>query len=357
MVIGARARGFSAPGSFTPLSQPGAPGWATSYPRSTLPPLTVPNEPIHAGGMYASATATGTAHGHTLHPITTTASADDGFSSMGYGPANPRGDGMLLPSPASSGYSYGDQTSAWSFSPSSASSHSSGSLSSLLNPSSGVGAGYAATTAAATGGRPTPTAINTYSSYSSSASMGMGGVRHSHHTGNATPVSPESRPTTGYSVSSMTSLPTPYEDHHTHPHGFTNDYPRPGSSHHRPMTPSSSRPPSSKSYQSQNGAGTPTAQQGGLSVRRARRHSQALSPYPSPYAEHHHHPPQSAGSERPSTSPQPDTHHQHHAVAGGLAKVRSMIHFFNDHLFGILPMKSVSNSDPKDNSGELEDAI
>lgn len=246
---------------------------------------------------------------------------------MGYGNATARGgDGMLLPSP-SSGYSYGDQTSTWSFSPSSASSHSSGSLSSLLNPSSGVSGGYTTTAgagaAAGAGGRPTPAAINTYGSYSSSsASMGLGGVRHGHHTGAATPVSPESRPTTGYSVSSMASLPTPYEDHHGHPHGFTHDYSRPGSSHHRPLTPSSSRPPSSKSYQS--GAGTPNGQQGGLSVRRARRHSQAISPYPSPYGEHHHHPPPSAGSERPSTSPQPESHH-HHAASGGLGRVRSMI--------------------------------
>lgn len=36
-VKGGRARGFSAPGSFTPLSQPPASGWGTSYPRTTLP--------------------------------------------------------------------------------------------------------------------------------------------------------------------------------------------------------------------------------------------------------------------------------------------------------------------------------
>lgn len=126
-------------------------------------------------------------------------------------------------------------------------------------------------------------------------------MSRSHHS--AAPLSPESRPTSGYSVSSMSSMQ--YDDspqHYSH-----HDYSRPGSSHQnsaRPLTPSSSRPPSSRSYNT-----------GSLSIRRTRRHSQ-VAPYPSPYAEH---PPLSAGSERPSSSPQPDEH------SGGLPRVRSMI--------------------------------
>lgn len=57
------------------------------------------------------------------------------------------------------------------------------------------------------------------------------------------------------------------------------------------MSPSLSRPPSSKSY-SNNGL---------LSIRRERRHSQAMSLYPSPYSKH--------PSYRPSTSPHPVDDH------------------------------------------------
>lgn len=283
-----RARGFSAPGSFTPLNQPGAAGWGTSYPRGTLPPLTVPSDPPLSshGGMYSHS-----AHSaHTLHPITPT---EETPSSASFSPINYGGQGrdsMMLPSPSSQ-YGYSEQTAqgGW-FSPNSAaSSHSSGSLSSLLNPSSNVNSGYSNPS------RPQPPQINTYTSYSSVP------MSRSHHS--AAPLSPESRPTSGYSVSSMSSMQ--YDDspqHYSH-----HDYSRPGSSHQnsaRPLTPSSSRPPSSRSYNT-----------GSLSIRRTRRHSQ-VAPYPSPYAEH---PPLSAGSERPSSSPQPDEH------SGGLPRVRSMI--------------------------------
>jgi hypothetical protein len=62
-----------------------------------------------------------------------------------------------------------------------------------------------------------------------------------------------------------------------------------------------SRPPSSsKQY-------APSS----LSIRRPRRHSQAMSPYPSPYGEH-------PSSERPSTSPHP-------VDDGTMPRVRSMI--------------------------------
>ena len=195
---------------------------------------------------------------------------------------------MLLPSP-SSAYPYSGE-SAWQFSPGgSASSHSSGSLSSLLNPNT-------STTAGSYSSRP-GTGLSSYPS-----GYGISTMSRAHHGGGT---SPDSRPATGYSMSSVSSMSTPYEE--TAPHHFGhNEYSRP-SSGHRPLTPASSRPPSSKaSY------GGPNS----LSVRRDRRHSHAMSPYPSPYSEH---PPQSAGSERPSTSPHPSEDHS------GLPRVRSMM--------------------------------
>jgi hypothetical protein len=98
-------------------------------------------------------------------------------------------------------------------------------------------------------------------------------------------------------MSSVSSLP--YDDNNSSHH--LQDYSRPNSSHHRPSSPS--RPHSSKSNY-------PTS--GSLSIRRARRHSQAMSPYPSPY-EH-------SSEQRPSTSPQPNDEHQ-----GSISRVRSMI--------------------------------
>ncbi|THG98564.1 hypothetical protein EW026_g3640 [Hermanssonia centrifuga] len=288
---GRRSRGFSAPGSFTPLSQPTAPGWSTAgYPRSALPPLTVPD--AHPSSL--------SAHGHHMyphpHPLTpsddpppSSTSAFTPLSSYSSASAgNGRAD-MLLPSP-SSGYPYSEQSS-WSFSPGGTSSHSSGSLSSLLNPNTSGGAGGYGSRAS--------TSLNTYaSSYPTLPTISR------NHPGGA---SPDSRPATGYSVSSISSMSTPYEE--TAPHHFGHDYSRPGSSH-RPLTPASSRPPSSKaSY------GGPNS----LSVRRDRRHSHAMSPYPSPYSDH---PPQSAGSERPSTSPHPSE--DHHGV-NGMPRVRSMM--------------------------------
>ncbi|TFK43356.1 HSF-type DNA-binding-domain-containing protein [Crucibulum laeve] len=259
-----RARGFSAPGSFTPLSQGGAAGWGTSYPRSALPPLTVPSDPPHLShnSMYNHSP-------HTLHPITPT---DDSPSSAGFNsmPSYSSSNRDMMMS--SSQYNSYPEQNNWSFSSNNGGSSShNGSLSSLLNPSSGYS-------------RPTPT-INT--SYSPFSSMPM----HGEHS--ASSMSPDSRPNTGYSISSVSSLP--YDDHIHH------DYSRPNSSHHRPASPQ--RPQSSKSsYPS-----------GSLSVRRARRHSQAMSPYPSPY-DH-------AEQQRPSTSPQPVDDHQ----SSGIPRVRSMI--------------------------------
>lgn len=261
---GMRARGFSAPGSFTPLSQGGAAGWGTSYPgRSALPPLTVPSDPpmSHSNIYHQS-------H-HNIHPITPTEDSptSPAYASLPYS----------NPVTSSSQYTYPDQNN-WQFSPNGSSSSHSGSLSSLLNPSS---SGYS---------RPTPT-INT--SYASSPFSAMP-LHHEH----SSSLSPDSRPTTGYSMSSVSSLP--YDDGHlTHDYGS-----RPNSSHHRTNSPS--RPTSSKSsYHNSNS----------LRVGRDRRHSHAMSPYPNPY-EH------SDAHHRPSTSPQPnDDHHG----AGGIARVRSMI--------------------------------
>lgn len=270
---GNRARGFSAPGSFTPLTQSTAPGWGASYPRSTLPPLTVPDGPSISShtSMYSHSP-------HTLHPLTP---ADDTppsstFSPMSYSTTNSSRDALMLPSPTNQ-YPYAEQN-GWQFSQSNgAGGHSNGSLSSLLNPSSGYSVPSRTSAAGMTG----------YGSSYSSMQMRSGQV------------SPDSRPATGYSVSSMSSLSTPYDE--TAPPQYAHhDYSRPNSSHHpsagRPLTPTS-RPHSSK-------ASYPSS--GTLLVRRDRRHSHAMSPYPSPYGDH---PPHSAGSDRPSTSPHPGEDH------------------------------------------------
>jgi len=105
-----------------------------------------------------------------------------------------------------------------------------------------------------------------------------------------------------YSISSMSSLP--YEDSPSHHSFHQADYLRPGSSHHRPISPllirhriivitklitcvrtrititpfrlRSCPPPSSKQPYNLST----------LNIRHLRRHSQAMSPYPSPYGEH-----------------------------------------------------------------------
>lgn len=275
-----RRRGLSAPGSFTPLTQPGAAGWTTSY-RTALPPLTVPDS--HPSSLSAHP-HNGMYHSHPLTP------ADEPPSSSAYTPMSTyssatsasNGRDMILPSPSS--YSYQTQDPHWSYSSNGPSSASSGSLSSLLNPHTG------STTSSYASARPTPH-INTYSS---SPYTNLPGISRAPHQGGA---SPESRPTTGYSASSLSSLPTPFDE--TAPHSF--DYSRPGSSH-RPLTPGSSRPSSKASYNTQT-----------LSVRRDRRHSHAMSPYPLPYSDH-------PSSERPSTSPHPGENHPD----AGLPRVRSM---------------------------------
>ncbi|EIW82222.1 hypothetical protein CONPUDRAFT_53933 [Coniophora puteana RWD-64-598 SS2] len=276
-----RARGFSAPGSFT-LSQGSAAGWGSSYPRSTLPPLTVPSDPpaSHHHGMYNQN------HSHNLHPISPAVeSPSTQFSAMGpgsgYGHSTHSHNDTIV---QSSQYPYNEQN--WSFPPNGSSSHS-GSLSSLLNPPNS--SGYS---------RPTPT-INT--SYASNYS---GMPIHNDHSPPS--LSPDSRPTTGYSMSSVSSLPYEEAHHHGYHSMAHDDYSRPGSSHHRPNSPGLSRPPSSSNKYAP------------LSIRRPRRHSQAMSPYPSPY-DH---------SDRPSTSPHP-------IDDGSMPRVRSMIQLPSaDYNFG-----------------------
>ena len=257
--IHGRARGLSAPGPFTPLNHPGANSWGnTGYPRSALPPLTVPSDPPHIShpASYHSS--------HLNTPIDE--SPTSGPFTMPYSSASRE---IIVSSPH---YSYPEQNHWGSYSANSGNSSShGGSLSSLLNPS---GSGYS---------RPTPTINTSYGSPFSSMPM---------HDQNSS-VSPDSRPATGYSISPMSSMPYP-EDLH--------DYSRPNSSHHRPSSPV--RPQSSKSA-------FPT---GSLSVRRDRRHSHAMSPYPNPY-DH--------SDQRPSASPQPTDEHQ----SSGLPRVRSMMQF------------------------------
>ena len=253
-----RARGFSAPGSYTPLTHGNTPAWGNTYPRSALPPLMVPSDSPHMSqqsSLYSHSS-------HTLHPIT----PSDDPPANNYHPMSNYSNSNRDIVVSSSQYSYPEQNS-WSFASNGASSTHNGSLSSLLNPTNGYS-------------RPTPTINTSYGSPFSSIPM------QGEHS--ASSLSPDSRPTTGYSMSSVSSLP--YQD----------DYSRPGSSHHRPISPS--RPHSSKS----------NFNSGSLSIRRARRHSQAMSPYPSPY-DH--------GDPRPSTSPQPVDDHQ----SSGIPRVRSMI--------------------------------
>ncbi|KAK1236674.1 hypothetical protein PQX77_000030 [Marasmius sp. AFHP31] len=268
-----RARGFSAPGSFT------APAWATQssngYPRSSIQPLTVPDPSSHS---YQDDPSSPTSPSYSSH-----------YHSQNSYASNP------YPDVSSSHQWFGTANGT-----------SSSSLSSLLNPST----------------RPTPT-INTSVNPSGSSSgygspfssMPLHGHHHQngsdHSSSGASPLSPDghSRPHTAYSMNSMS-----YEDY---PPPSTSS--RPGSSHRHSPSP---RPPSSSRGSPYHGPSSHTSS----SFRgRARRHSQA--PYPIPYdslstgMDHH---------SRPSTSPQP--HHSHHPhsshntpMGNSLPRVRSMI--------------------------------
>jgi len=258
-----RARGFSLPSTMAPLNQTNNTGWGSNYNRSALPPLMVPSDPPHlsqSNGIYSAP--------HTLHPTEDTQSSNFHLSTYSGSTRD-----LVVPSTQYSNTT--TEQNSWStFNNSyngSSSSHN-GSLSSLLNPSHN---GYS---------RPAPTINTSYASPFSSLPL------QGEH--NASSLSPDSRPTTGYSMSSVSSMP--YQD----------DYSRPNSSHHRPISPS--RPTSSKSNYGP----------GSLSIRRARRHSQAMSPYPNPYDQ--------TEQQRPSTSPTPIDDHQTQG-GSGIPRVRSMI--------------------------------
>ncbi len=311
----ARARGFSAPGSFTPLGQAGSAGWGhQSYPRSALPPLTVPSD---TGSMNHSMYGSHSAHPG-LHPISPADDVNSGFSSAYSGSHMTTGQYPYSTSAA-------NESGTWAFSPVSAggstTSGHSGSLSSLLNPS---GNQYA---------RGTLAAASYASPYGSMAAQG------NHSTSS---LSPDSRPTTGYSVSSMSSLPYETEGTSVH-HGGSEYNSRPNSSHYRASSPP--RPHSSHHKSGISQAGMPLGPGGysssgmglgigsaaGSAVRRVRRHSQAVSPYPSPYDDHGmDHSGMGSHHQRPSTSPQPagdGSHGGHHAH--GMSRVRSMVHIGN----------------------------
>ncbi|KAI0036086.1 HSF-type DNA-binding-domain-containing protein [Vararia minispora EC-137] len=242
-----RARGLSAPGAYNPPSFAQPSSWAAhahpAYHTRSLPPLTVPQEPVSSAALYSQSP-------HPLHPI----SPADEQASSGFGMSaayTPRGADILPSSqPYSSYQAEGTSTPSWSFQ-SMGASHS-GSISSLLNHSSGAQT-YPPT-------RPT---INT--------SYAIPPLTHSSIPHSASSLSPDSRPATGYSVNSLGG----YDDHtrSTSAHYADYHHHRPGSG--RPLTPTSSRPSSSKGPYGST-----------LSVRRERRHSQAMAPYPQPGYDH-----------------------------------------------------------------------
>jgi len=239
------------------------------------------------------------------------ATSSYGHPSNSYGAGSYHGGG-------GGGGGYASQEPSWT------STNHGSSLSSLLNPASqhqnAPQQQYASTS------RPHPT-INTNtaptSSYSSPfSSMPM---RHS-----PPPLSPDShsRPNTGYSMSSVGSVP--YDD-------YDNYGSRPNSSHRPPSASPVSRPGSS--HYGPGGASS-------LSIRRGRRHSQAMSPYPSPY-DHN-------DQQRPSTSPQPFMHmadlpqqqqhqqqqHQGHPSlipSNNFSRVRSMVQLPGVDSYGFNP--------------------
>ncbi|KAG8759412.1 hypothetical protein FRC14_005986 [Serendipita sp. 396] len=243
-----RARGFSAPGSYT-QPQPtwqSATAFGQAHARQALPPLaplsTSSDMPLYPSGPTSSyighhpggnGLQHRSSHGNLLHPLTP-ATPESGHSPHHLTPggysAHPQSYGQPHgrdnPPLFMTGGPYQDQSgshSNWSFLP-------------PLQTGNSSGAGN---------------------------------------------VSPDSRPTTGYSVASS-SMSIPYEE-------LGNDY-RPRSSAGRPITPTAmntGRPPSGHGRPSSaivpNAPSLPPPSH--LRIGRARRHSQAVSPYPSPFYE------------------------------------------------------------------------
>ncbi|KAF5369887.1 hypothetical protein D9758_001217 [Tetrapyrgos nigripes] len=267
-----RARGFSAPGSFSPQS-----GWGTpSYPRSSIPPLNVPSEPSH-------------------------------HMSYSHAPISPSDEST---SSSYSGYHSYDSNSQWTSAPSS---HN-GSLSSLLNPSSNHHHDVYSHSS-----RPTPTintAVHSTTSYNSPFSSMP--LDHS-----ASSLSPEthSRPATGYSMQ--------YDDYGSRPNSShrLSPPPRPGSAH----------------------KSSPYHNSGSLRIGRPRRHSQAMSPYPSPYDSG------SSGSsltehQRPSTSPQPEHPMSHSSIPRARSMAQIDYSYQPDFAYSPLPSVPSISSIPSSSS-------
>lgn len=301
-----RARGFSAPGSYT---QP-QPTWQSATPfgqahaRQALPPLaplsTSSDMPMYPSGPHSSTyiqspAGNGLHHSSSfilfsLHPFTPT-SIDDphsphhltpgGYSThpQGFGSQPPRDSSIFLPGPhgssQGSGYPYHQDPGAatshsnWSFLPPLQTGNASGPLSSLVSPSAAMRNG-----------------IQKQHSYPTLSAHG-----------NAASVSPDSRPTTGYSVASS-SMSIPYDE-------LNGEY-RPRSSAGRPMTPTamnSGRPASSHGRPSSAIGPAPPPPPSSLRIGRARRHSQAVSPYPAPFYDMNN-------DGRPVTAPDNSTVHR-----------------------------------------------
>ena len=235
---------------------------------TALRPLTVPSDPPMNSHLYSHS-----GHIQGLSPADETPpSTAGGYGSMPPYSSHGPNRGMIPEHQFAYTMDTNPASSPW---PSNATNHSA-SLSSLLNPSSQNGSAYQR-------GAPGPGQM----SYPSPFAHGPG--QHS----------PDSRPNTGYSVISAydeTASPTSHA-------GF--DYSRPNSSHHRGVSPGS-RPGSSHRVNSGN-----YGQPGSLSIRRGRRHSQAMSPYPSPYGD----------DDRPLTANHPDDR----VREIGLPRSRSMI--------------------------------
>ncbi|KAF8520095.1 hypothetical protein JB92DRAFT_1927568 [Gautieria morchelliformis] len=215
------------------------------------PALTVPSE---AGGQY----------GHSSNHLTPPSDEPPSHTAYSSAYQSSGTPAVREPSMYLSSSTYGSNPSNsnhhWEFPPlntpaASSTPHSGPSLSSLLNHTNVPSGGYGARLSISTNQVQPYSSVSLPTSHSSSS------------------MSPDSRPTTGYSgTSSMSSLP--YEP--TSPSDQENgrDYDH---THSRPLTPGSlSRPHSANK-------GNYAASSGSLSSRRGRRHSQAVSPYPSPY--------------------------------------------------------------------------
>jgi len=229
--IRGRARGFSAPGAF--VGGQVGPHWNQPYSRTPLPPLTVPSD----GASY------GASH-HLSSPADDSHSYGSGYS----GAPTVREPSLYMNSSYTNGNSHSNN---WDFPPlntPSSQSHGGTSLSSLLNhPNNNYGSRLSIST----------NQVQSFNSVSMPPSS-------------SSSLSPDSRPTTGYSAtSSMSSLP--YEPPSPSDADNSRDYDS------RPLTPNSLSRPHSANKGNYAGGG------GGIRMGRGRRHSQAVSPYPSPY--------------------------------------------------------------------------